>query len=87
MVATRLFPKLTDPNKPFEGSLHNKVDLLRIKDARKAFRRKYADRNTIEKIFERYDKGTKGYIDAKDITKQANAIGLGITLDEAQVLI
>lgn len=87
MVATRLFPKLTDPNKPFEETLHNKIDLLRVQDARRAFRRKYADRNTIEKIFERYDGGSKGFIDAKDLTKQANAIGVGITLDEAQVLI
>ena len=30
MVNSRLFPKLTDPNKPFEGSLHNKIDLLRV---------------------------------------------------------
>lgn len=87
MVATRLFPKLTDPNKPHEGTLHNKIDLLRVQDARRAFRRKYADRNTIDKIFDRYDRGSKGFIDAKDLTKQANAIGIGITLDEAQVLI
>ena len=64
-----MFPKLTDPNKPHEGTLHNKIDLLRINDARKAFRRKYADRNSIDKIFERYDHGAKGYMDAKDIFK------------------
>jgi len=69
MVSSRLFPKLTDPNKPFEGSLHNKIDLLRVKDARKAFRHKYAERNTIDKVFDRYDHGGKGYIDAKDILK------------------
>lgn len=68
-ISNRLFPKLKDPNKPFEGSLHNKIDLLRINDARRAFRQKYADRNTIEKIFDRYDAGKKGYLDAKDILK------------------
>ena len=67
IIGSRLFPKLTDANKPFEGSLHNKIDLLRIQDARKAFRHKYADRNTIHKIFERYDSGAKGFLDAKDI--------------------
>ena len=56
-IGNRLFPKLTDPNKPFEGSLHNKIDLLRISDARRAFRQKYADRNSVEKIFDRYDSG------------------------------
>ena len=83
MVNTRLFPKLTDPNKQFEGSLHNKIDLLRVQDARRAFRHKYADRNTIDKIFERYDTGAKGYLDAKDLYKQGKAIGVHITLDEA----
>jgi hypothetical protein len=60
---------LTDPNKPFDGTLHNKIDLLRINDARKAIRQKYADRNTIDRIFDRYDAGRKGYINAKDILK------------------
>lgn len=69
MVGSRLFPKLTDQNKPFEATLHNKIDLLRINDARKAFRRKYADRNSIDKIFDRYDHGAKGYMDAKDLLK------------------
>jgi Ca2+-binding EF-hand superfamily protein len=78
---------LTDTNKPFEGSLHNKIDLLRVKDARKAFRHKYAERNTIDRIFERYDSGGKGFIDAKDLLKQAKSIGIQITLDEAQVLL
>ena len=86
-IGNRLFPKLTDPNKPFEGSLHNKIDLLRINDARKAFRQKYADRNHVDKIFDRYDSGKKGYIDAKDILKQSRAIGITMTLDEAQVLL
>jgi hypothetical protein len=50
-----------------KDNLDNKVDLVRVKDARKALRRKYADRNTIDKIFEKYDNGSKGYIDVVDI--------------------
>jgi hypothetical protein len=34
-----------------KDNLDNKVDLVRVKDARRALRRKYADRNTIDKIF------------------------------------
>ena len=54
-----------------------------MKDARKALRRKYADRNTIDKIFDKYDNGCKGYIDVVDILNQARLIGLGISLEEA----
>ena len=70
-----------------KGTLADTVDILRVKDARKGFRRKYADRNTIDKIFARYDTGAKGFIDAGDIYKQGKAIGVTITLDEAQVLV
>jgi hypothetical protein len=54
-----------------KDNLENKVDLVRVRDARKALRRKYADRNTIDKIFEKYDNGNKGYIDVVDILNQA----------------
>lgn len=70
-----------------KDNLENKVDLVRVKDARRALRRKYADRNTIDKIFDKYDNGSKGYIDVVDILNQARSIGLGISLEEAQVLI
>lgn len=48
-------------------TLENKVDLIRVRDARKALRRNYVDRNTIDKIFKKYDNGCKGYIDVFDI--------------------
>ena len=70
-----------------KDNLENKVDLVRVKDARRALRRKYADRNTIDKNFDKYDNGSKGYIDVVDILNQARSIGLGISLEEAQVLI
>jgi Ca2+-binding EF-hand superfamily protein len=41
--------------------------LLRVKDARKAFRRRYASRLNVEKIFDQFDKDKKGYIDAYDM--------------------
>jgi hypothetical protein len=34
-----------------KDNLEDKVDLVRVRDARKALRRKYIDRNTIDKIF------------------------------------
>jgi hypothetical protein len=38
-------------------SLEDNIDIERIKAARKALRRKYAARNTIDKIFQKYDAG------------------------------
>jgi len=51
----------------FKSSLEDKIDIERIRAARKALRRKYATRNTVDKIFEKYDSGSKGYIDAQDL--------------------
>ena len=48
-------------------SLEDNIDMERIKAARKALRRKYAARNTIDKIFQKYDAGQKGFIDAQDL--------------------
>lgn len=85
-VTDRLYPQKTikedDPN-----TLENKVDLGRVRDARRALRRRYAARNNIDAIFEKYDIGGKGFIDAYDLSRQAKQVGLGITADEAQVLI
>ena len=85
-VTERLFPakqiKESDPT-----NLEDQVDLTRVRDARRALRRKYAARNNIDPIFDKYDAGAKGFIDAHDLLKQAKQIGVGISLDEAQVLI
>jgi hypothetical protein len=67
--------------------LEDKIDLYRVKDARKAFRRRYASRTNTETIFNDCDGGKKGFLDAHDIHKQASKIGIGISLDEAQVLL
>jgi Ca2+-binding EF-hand superfamily protein len=48
-------------------NLNEKVDLTRVRDARRAFRRKYAARNNVDKIFDKYDVGQKGYITADDL--------------------
>ena len=67
-VTDRLFPQKTikedDPN-----TLENKVDLGRVRDARRALRRRYAARNNIDAIFEKYDYGAKGFIDAHDLAR------------------
>ena len=67
-VYDRLFPKKTvsavDPN-----SLEGKIDLARVRDARRALRRKYAVRNNVDAIFDKYDGGKKGFIDMYDLIR------------------
>ena len=58
-----------------------------MRDARKAFRRRYASRTNLDKIFSQYDAENKGFVTAHDIHKQGTKIGLGLSLDEAQCLV
>lgn len=69
------------------NNLIGKIDEFRVKDARKAFRRRYASRTNLDKIFSQYDADKKGYVTAHDLHKQGTNIGLGLSLDEAQCLI
>jgi len=59
------------------------VSLIKVQDARRALRRRYASRTNIEKIFSQYDKDEKGQVTAKDLYMQAKQLGLGLTQDEA----
>ena len=69
------------------GTLENKISLLKVKDARKAIRRRYASRTNADKLFNQYDKDEKGFVTASDLHYQASKMGLGMSLEEAQVLI
>lgn len=55
--------------------------------AKRAFRRRYASRTNFDKLFSQYDKDGKGFVDARDLHEQAGKIGMGLSLDEAQVLV
>jgi hypothetical protein len=37
------------------GTLENKISMIKVKDARKAIRRRYASRTNAEKLFKQYD--------------------------------
>ena len=69
-MTDRLYPKRL-PKDQSEDTLAGRVDLTRVRDARRAFRRKYAVRNNIDKIFDKYDVGAKGFITADDLYCQA----------------
>lgn len=55
-VHERLFRNQLGSNIDLDsGTLENKISLLKIKDARKAIRRRYASRTSADKLFSQYD--------------------------------
>jgi Ca2+-binding EF-hand superfamily protein len=64
-------------------TLEGKVDLAKVKDIRRALRRRYATRTNFQKIFSQWDNESKGHIEVKDIHRMMNNMGLKVNLDEA----
>ena len=54
------------------------MDLAKIKDIRRALRRRYATRTNFQKIFSQWDADSKGYIDTNDIHNMMNKLGLKV---------
>ena len=48
-------------------TLEGKVDMAKVRDIRRALRRRYATRNNFQKIFSQWDADSKGYINVPDI--------------------
>lgn len=69
MVESRL---LFQPNRYKEdmsgqGTLYGNIDLEKVMYAKRAFRRRYASRTNVNKLFSQYDQSNKGFVDANDI--------------------
>jgi hypothetical protein len=55
-VHERLFRnKFSSVGELDSGTLENKISMIKVKDARKAIRRRYASRTNAEKLFKQYD--------------------------------
>ena len=68
-------------------TLEGRVDLAKVKDLRRALRRRYATRSNFQKIFTQWDKEGKGHLEVEEIHHMMNKMGLKVNLDEAQVLL
>lgn len=68
-------------------TLEGKVDLQKVKDIRRALRRRYATRSNFQKIFTQWDNSSKGFLDENDIHVMMNKMGLKVNKDEAKVLL
>jgi len=54
------------------------VDLNKIRDLRRALRRRYANRTNFQKIFSQWDRTNRGEIDSGDIKHMCSKMGLTI---------
>ena len=59
----------------------------KIREIRRAMRRKYAARKNLQKIFNLWDVEKKGYISIKNVLDMITNFGININFDEARVLV
>lgn len=68
-------------------TLEGKVNLEKIKEVRRAIRRRYANRKNFKKIFSAWDEDSKGHLTIKNVYNMVKKMGLNINAFEAQVLV
>ncbi len=67
-------------------TLEGKVDIQKVKEIRRAIRRRYGNRSNYHRIFNSWDRHHKGYIDISDLHYMVNSLGIKINSEESQVL-
>lgn len=70
-----------------KATLEGKVDLNKVKEIRRAIRRRYANRKNFQKIFSLWDEEGKGKISVENAFEMINKMGLNVNRNEARVLI
>ena len=65
------------------ATLEGKIDLTKVKDIRRALRRRYATRSNFQKIFTQWDSESKGHLDVSDVHRMMNKMGIKVNYDEA----
>ena len=70
-----------------EVTEEGKVDLGKIMDIRKAIKRRYANRTSLNKIFSAWDSKKQGCVDLEDVMKMVSKLGINMNKDEAKMLL
>ncbi len=70
-----------------KNTLEGKVNLLKVRDIRRAIRRRYATRKNPQKIFQQWDFKKQGMVDSEDLMHMIQKLGININKDEAHVLL
>ena len=68
-------------------TLEGKVNLEKVKEIRRAIRRRYANRKNFQKIFSAWDEDSQGMLSTKNVYNMVKKLGLNINKYEAQVLV
>lgn len=63
------------------------MDLEKVREIRRAIRRRYANRKNFQKIFNLWDEDSNGAISVKNLHNMIHRLGININLDEARVLL
>lgn len=70
-----------------KNTLEGKVNLEKIREIRRAIRRRYANRKNFKKIFSAWDEDSQGSLSIKNVYNMVKKLGLNINFNEAQVLV
>lgn len=68
-------------------TLKDKVDLQKVREVKRAIRRRYANQKNLLKVFKRWDADNAGRISVKNVYDMVKRLGLKINFDEARVLV
>lgn len=68
-------------------TLEGQVDLEKVKEIRRAIRRKYGARGNLQKIFNLWDADHKGAVSVQNILDMIRRFGINMNLNEARVLV
>ena len=74
---------IEDNNETLEG----KVNLEKVREIRRAIRRRYANRKNFRKIFNMWDEDSIGVLSIKNVYNMVQKLGININFDEARVLV
>ena len=67
--------------------MEGKVDIEKVRDIRRAIRRRYANRKNFQKIFNLWDEDSNGAVSVKNLYNMIHRLGININIDEARVLL
>lgn len=68
-------------------TLLNQVNMEKVREIKRAIRRRYANRKNIRKIFNMWDEDSNGVVSVKNIYNMCNKMGFNINVPEATVLL
>ena len=70
-----------------KDTLGEDIDLKKIREVRRAIRRRYANQKNFQKIFNLWDEDHEGQLSAKNVINMLSKMGLKLNEAEAQTLI